>query len=593
MWVCLAGVSTTNPRNSLPTTSLQVKQGVVVSPASGACRRGFGRCVLGIECVAACTVVPKRRCDPGFGGMAARGLGRCVLDIECVAASTVVPKRLTPSNAPTAARASPLDAREAIQEFSSPSPSPSSSMIRRVNKPPVHPPSTPVRRFKTWARVAVAVALLLARYAELDKQRGHPPSTPPPVHPPSTPVRRFKTWARVAVAVALLLARYADLDKVSVFVFIFTSVTPSNAPTAARASPLDAREAIQEFSSPSPSPSSSMIRRVNKPPVHPPSTPVRRFKTWARVAVAVALLLARYAELDKQRGHPPSTPPPVHPPSTPVRRFKTWARVAVAVALLLARYADLDKVSVFVFIFTSVTPSNAPTAARASPLDAREAIQEFSSPSPSPSSSMIRRVNKPPVHPPSTPVRRFKTWARVAVAVALLLARYAELDKQRGHPPSTPPPVHPPSTPVRRFKTWARVAVAVALLLARYADLDKLRVHPFSPPAPRFKTPELVDVAQPVHPPSTPVRRFKTSEPVAVAVAFLFRWYADFDKQPVHPPPDAREVIQDFGSRRRRRRIALSMIRRVNKQPVHPPSTPVRRFKTFEPVAVVAAFLFR
>ncbi|KAJ7460123.1 hypothetical protein B0H11DRAFT_1924166 [Mycena galericulata] len=208
-----------------------------------------------------------------------------------------------------------------------------------------------------------------------------------------------------------------------------TSITPSNAPTAARASPLDAREAIQEFSSPSPSPSSSMIRRVNKPPVHPPSTPVRRFKTWARVAVAVALLLARYAEL--------------------------------------------DKVSVFVFIFASVTPSNAPTAARASPLDAREAIQEFSSPSPSPCSSMIRRVNKPPVHPPSTP-----------------------------------PPVHPPSTPVRRFKTWARVAVAVALLLARYADLDK----------------------QPVHPPSTPVRRFKTSEPVAVAVAFLFRWYADFDK---------------------------------------------------------------
>ncbi|KAJ7475451.1 hypothetical protein B0H11DRAFT_1917982 [Mycena galericulata] len=234
-----------------------------------------------------------------------------------------------------------------------------------------------------------------------------------------------------------------------------TSITPSNAPTAARASPLDAREAIQEFSSPSPSPSSSMIRRVNKPPVHPPSTPVRRFKTWARVAVAVALLLARYAEL--------------------------------------------DKVSVFVFIFASVTPSNAPTAARASPLDAREAIQEFSSPSPSPCSSMIRRVNKPPVHPPSTPVRRFKTWARVAVAVALLLARYADLDKQ------------------------------------------------------------------PVHPPSTPVRRFKTSEPVAVAVAFLFRWYADFDKQPVHPPPDAREVIQDFGSRRRRRRIALSMIRRVNK----------------------------
>ncbi|KAJ7460125.1 hypothetical protein B0H11DRAFT_1924168 [Mycena galericulata] len=173
-----------------------------------------------------------------------------------------------------------------------------------------------------------------------------------------------------------------------------------------------------------------------------------RFKTSAFVAVAVALLLPRYADLEELRGHPPSTL---------VRRFKTFEPVA----LFLPISADST---------TSLC-----------------------------------------VHPFSPPAPRFKTPELVAVAVALFL------------------PISADST-----RTSARVAVAVALLLARYADLDKLRVHPFSPPAPRFKSFEPVAVAValflPISADST--TRFKTSGrvAVAVAVALLLARYADLDK---------------------------------------------------------------
>ncbi|KAJ7448299.1 hypothetical protein B0H11DRAFT_2247892 [Mycena galericulata] len=228
-----------------------------------------------------------------------------------------------------------------------------------------------------------------------------------------------------------------------------------------------------------------MIRRVNQQPVHHPSAPVRRFKTSAFVAVAVALLLPRYADLEELRGHPFSPPAP---------RFKTFEPVA----LFLPISADST---------TSLC-----------------------------------------VHPFSPPAPRFKTPELVAVAVALFLPISADSTSSARIPPRrmfNKPPVHPPSTPVRRFRTSARVAVAVALLLARYADLDKLRVHPFSPPAPRFKS----------------------FEPVAVAVALFLPISADSTTSVSSSsflPLDAREAIQDFGSRRRRRcrRLALGTIRR-------------------------------
>ncbi|KAJ7430262.1 hypothetical protein B0H11DRAFT_2263938, partial [Mycena galericulata] len=173
------------------------------------------------------------------------------------------------------------------------------------------------------------------------------------------------------------------------------------------------------------------------------------------------------------------------------------------------------------------------------------------------------------VHPFSPPAPRFKTPELVAVAVALFLPISADSTSSARIPPrrmcgdsrllnlspspspcssdDTPTACASPSTPVRRFRTSARVAVAVALLLARYADLDKLRVHPFSPPRP---------------PPA-----FKSFEPVAVAVALFLPISADSTTSVSSSsflPLDAREAIQDFGSRRRRRcrRLALGTIRR-------------------------------
>ncbi|KAJ7475453.1 hypothetical protein B0H11DRAFT_2235558 [Mycena galericulata] len=279
MWACLARVSTTNPRNSLP-TSLQVKQGVVVTPASGAWRR--------VGLVAAYSASSAWRPPP---------LSRSVV--------------VSPASGAWRRGFWSLRARRrSLVGGQQRDPCLALPRYAEIEKLCVHPFSPPAPRFKTPELVAVAVALFLPISADSTSSARIPPrrmcgdsrllnlspspspcssdDTPTACASPSTPVRRFRTSARVAVAVALLLARYADLDKLRVHPF----------------SP-PARDSRVLNPSPSPSPCSCRYpptrQRQSPRPHFCPSTPVRRFKTSGRVAVAVAvaLLLARYADLDK------------------------------------------------------------------------------------------------------------------------------------------------------------------------------------------------------------------------------------------------------------------------------------------------------
>ncbi|KAJ7433916.1 hypothetical protein B0H11DRAFT_1939135 [Mycena galericulata] len=250
----------------------------------------------------------RRRCDPGFGGMAARGLGRCVLGIECVAALHHCPE------ASLCPRLRGMAARVLVAACSASSawwPRRCPKAVSRGHR----------RLSHLWVDNRWTHALLTPRYAEIEKLC---------VHPFSPPAPRFKTPELVAVAVAFVLADIRRLDKTSEPVAVAVALL---FPMIRRGLRLVSPSAVALLL--------ARYADLDKLRVHPFSPPAPRFKSFEPVAVAVALFLPISADSTT------SVSSSSFLPSTPVRRFKTSGRVAVAVAvaLLLARYADLDKIS--------------------------------------------------------------------------------------------------------------------------------------------------------------------------------------------------------------------------------------------------------